>query len=86
MTTLKNKSEEYFMQSKEVTTFHNIMRFKKENASSGLIDIDHLYIDLQMKTKMNVSFKIQQNRFLKIICGIPASSLNLRVISKFGVL
>ena len=34
------------MQSKEVTTFHNIMRFKKENASSGLIDIDHLYIDL----------------------------------------
>ncbi|OAQ03042.1 hypothetical protein A3O11_07185 [Ligilactobacillus aviarius] len=34
------------MQSKEVTTFHNIMRFKKENANSGLIDIDHLYIDL----------------------------------------
>lgn len=33
------------MQSKEVSTFHNIMQFKKENAVYGLIDIDHLYLD-----------------------------------------
>lgn len=39
------------MQPKEVTTFHNIMRFKKEKAALGVIDIDHLYIDLSSENQ-----------------------------------
>ena len=63
--TLKNKSEEYFMQSKEVTTFHNIMRFKKENASSGLIDIDHLYIDLSNENQNECFIQNTAKQILK---------------------
>ena len=65
MMTLKNKSEEYFMQSKEVTTFHNIMRFKKENATSGLVDIDHLYIDLSNENQNECFIQNTAKQILK---------------------
>lgn len=53
------------MQSKEVTTFHNIMRFKKENASTGLIDIDHLYIDLSNENQNECFIQNTAKQILK---------------------
>lgn len=53
------------MQSKEVTTFHNIMRFKKENATSGLIDIDHLYIDLSNENQNECFIQNTAKQILK---------------------
>ena len=53
------------MQSKEVTTFHNIMRFKKENAVSGLIDIDQLYIDLSNENQNECFIQNTAKQILK---------------------
>lgn len=53
------------MQPKEVTTFHNIMRFKKENAISGLIDIDHLYIDLSNENQNECFIQNTAKQILK---------------------
>lgn len=53
------------MQSSEVTTFHNIMQFKKENAVSGLIDIDHLYIDFSKENQNECFIQNTAKQILK---------------------